>query len=95
MTPWDAYDAYLFDIDGTLLNATDAVHYFAFCEALTLLAGRPINLDGVNAHGNVDNGNCETPWCLAASRRRSGGLDCLRSGRACAPLLRAIKRTFA
>ncbi len=31
---WDAYDAYLFDIDGTLMNCTDAVHYFAFCEAL-------------------------------------------------------------
>ena len=53
---WDAYDAYLFDIDGTLLNCTDAEHYFAFCEALTELAGRPVNLDGVVAHGNVDVG---------------------------------------
>ncbi len=53
---WDAYDAYLFDIDGTLMNCTDAVHYFAFCEALHELAGRPLNLDGVVAHGNVDVG---------------------------------------
>lgn len=50
------YDAYLFDIDGTLLNCTDAVHYFGFCEVLTSVAGRPMNLDGVVAHGNVDMG---------------------------------------
>ncbi len=53
---WDAYNAYLFDIDGTLLHCTDAVHYFAFCEALESLAGRPLNLDGVTAHGNTDMG---------------------------------------
>lgn len=52
----DVYDAYLFDIDGTLLNCTDAVHYFAFCDTLTTLAGRPMNLDGVVAHGNTDTG---------------------------------------
>lgn len=54
--PWDEYDAYLFDIDGTLLHCTDAVHYFAFCDTLTHLAGRPLNLDGVVAHGNTDIG---------------------------------------
>lgn len=53
---WDAYDAYLFDVDGTLLHCTDAVHYFAFCNALTGIAGRAMNLDGVVAHGNVDTG---------------------------------------
>ena len=46
----------LFDIDGTLLHCTDAVHYFAFCDALSWLAGRPVNLDGVQAHGNTDVG---------------------------------------
>lgn len=56
LTGWDGYDAYLFDIDGTLLHCTDAVHYFAFCHVLTALAGRPINLDGVIAHGNTDTG---------------------------------------
>lgn len=54
--PWDAFDAYLFDIDGTLLNCTDAVHFFAFCDALSAVAGRPLNLDGVVAHGNTDEG---------------------------------------
>ena len=38
------------------MQCTDAVHYFAFCEALTAVAGRPLNLDGVVAHGNVDVG---------------------------------------
>ena len=53
---WDAYDVYLFDIDGTLLSCTDAVHYFAFCEALTWIAGRSVTLDGVTTHGNTDVG---------------------------------------
>ena len=54
--PWDAFDAYLFDIDGTLLNCTDATHYFAFCDALLKLSGRELNLDGITAHGNTDAG---------------------------------------
>lgn len=54
--PWDAFNAYLFDIDGTLLSCADAVHYFAFCDALSSVAGRPVNLDGVTAHGNTDTG---------------------------------------
>ncbi len=62
---WDEYDVYLFDIDGTLLHCTDAVHYFAFCEALSGLAGRPINLDGVTAHGNTDVGILRDALSLA------------------------------
>ncbi len=62
---WDAYDAYLFDIDGTLLDCTDAVHYFAFCEALKMLSGRSLNLDGVVAHGNVDEGIVRDALLLA------------------------------
>ena len=54
--PWDGFAAYLFDIDGTLLNCQDAVHYFAFCKALSVTAGRPLNLDGVVTHGNTDEG---------------------------------------
>ena len=53
---WDGYDAYLFDIDGTLLHCRDAVHYFAFCRVLSNVAGRPLNLDGVSVHGNIDPG---------------------------------------
>ena len=62
---WDRYDAYLFDIDGTLLECTDAVHYFAFCGALQSLAGRSLNLDGVTAHGNTDIGILRDALTLA------------------------------
>jgi phosphoglycolate phosphatase len=63
---WDSYDAYLFDIDGTLLNCTDAVHYFAFCNTLATIAGRPLNLDGVVAHGNTDIGILRDAFALAS-----------------------------
>lgn len=62
---WDAFDAYLFDVDGTLLDCKDAVHYFAFCEALRSLSGRELNLDGVTAHGNTDIGILRDALVLA------------------------------
>jgi phosphoglycolate phosphatase-like HAD superfamily hydrolase len=62
---WDSFDAYLFDIDGTLLNCADAVHYFAFCDALRTLSGRPLNLEGVAAHGNTDVGILRDALALA------------------------------
>ena len=63
--PWDAYDAYLFDIDGTLLHCTDAVHYNAFLAALHTLSGRPLNLDGITVQGNVDIGILRDALTLA------------------------------
>lgn len=65
MRAWDTYDTYLFDIDGTLLHCEDAVHYFGFCEALTTIAGRPLNLDGVVTQGNVDIGILRDAFALA------------------------------
>lgn len=62
---WDGFDAYLFDVDGTLINCRDAVHYFAFCSALKLLSGRELNLDGVVAHGNTDIGILRDALALA------------------------------
>lgn len=53
---WDDYEAYLFDIDGTLLHCQDAVHYFSFLFALNLLSGRALGLEGVTTHGNTDPG---------------------------------------
>ncbi len=53
---WDSYDAYLFDIDGTLLHAKDAVHYFAFCHVLTNVAGRPVDILGLPVQGKIDPG---------------------------------------
>jgi phosphoglycolate phosphatase-like HAD superfamily hydrolase len=63
---WDAADAYLFDIDGTLLNSRDAVHYFAFRHAAREVLGREISLDGVPVHGNTD------PRILRAALRLAG-----------------------
>jgi phosphoglycolate phosphatase-like HAD superfamily hydrolase len=62
---WDDYDAYLFDIDGTLLHCSDAVHYYAFCAALHWLSGRPLTLEGVTAHGNTDVGILRDALSLA------------------------------
>jgi phosphoglycolate phosphatase len=53
---WDKFDAYLFDIDGTLINCSDPTHYFAFCDALKTISGRELTLEGVTAHGNTDIG---------------------------------------
>jgi phosphoglycolate phosphatase-like HAD superfamily hydrolase len=64
--PWDSYDAYLFDIDGTLLHCADSVHYFAFCDALSEVAGRPLNLDGVATQGNVDPAILRDAFTLAS-----------------------------
>ena len=63
---WHDYDAYLFDIDGTLINCTDATHYFAFCDALKTLSGRDLTLEGVTAHGNVDAGILRDALALAS-----------------------------
>ena len=62
---WDGFDAYLFDVDGTLLNCKDAVHFFAFRNALRTLSGRELNLDGVTAHGNTDIGILRDALLLA------------------------------
>ena len=63
--PWDSFDGYLFDIDGTLIHCTDAVHYFAFCEALTTISGRSLTLEGVATQGNVDVGILRDAFALA------------------------------
>ena len=66
---WNAADAYLFDIDGTLLNCRDAVHYFAFHHAVRQVFGREVKIDGVPVHGNTDIG------ILRAVLRRDGVAD--------------------
>jgi phosphoglycolate phosphatase-like HAD superfamily hydrolase len=48
--------AYLFDIDGTLVNTRGAVHYFAFKDALRTVLGIDATIDGVPVHGNTDIG---------------------------------------
>ncbi|HZU42367.1 MAG TPA: HAD hydrolase-like protein, partial [Terriglobales bacterium] len=53
---WQAGDAYLFDIDGTLLNSHDGVHYNAFHRAVREVFGVNSKIDGVPVHGNTDIG---------------------------------------
>ena len=36
---WDAQDAYLFDIDGTLLRSRDRIHFNAFAASALQVAG--------------------------------------------------------
>ena len=63
---WRAFDAYLFDIDGTLLNSRDGVHYEAFLIAMRELYGRTIVLEGVAVHGSTD------PIILLRALERAG-----------------------
>jgi phosphoglycolate phosphatase-like HAD superfamily hydrolase len=51
-----AFDAYLFDIDGTLLNTRDGVHYNSFHTALREVYGCEGRIDDVPVHGNTDIG---------------------------------------
>lgn len=53
---WIDADAYLFDIDGTLLNATGRAHYNAFTSALSAVFGLDATIDGVRWAGNTDVG---------------------------------------
>jgi phosphoglycolate phosphatase-like HAD superfamily hydrolase len=63
---WARADAYLFDIDGTLLNSRDGVHYHAFHNAVRAVFGVDSHIDGVPVHGNTDIG------ILRAVLRREG-----------------------
>jgi phosphoglycolate phosphatase-like HAD superfamily hydrolase len=49
-------DICIFDIDGTLLNSHDAVHYFAFLNAIREVFKVEANTDGIHMHGNTDIG---------------------------------------
>jgi phosphoglycolate phosphatase len=53
---WLAYDAYVFDIDGTLLNSRDLVHYRAFQAALLEVYDCTRDVSEVPVHGNTDIG---------------------------------------
>lgn len=53
---WDAHQAYLFDIDGTLLRCRDRIHIDAFLSSARAVMGRDFSLDGVVLSGNTDPG---------------------------------------
>lgn len=62
---WDEQDAYLVDIDGTLLRHRDGVHFNAFFESVRGVMGRDLSLDGVILAGNTDPGILRDAFRLA------------------------------
>jgi phosphoglycolate phosphatase-like HAD superfamily hydrolase len=51
---WDSQDAYLFDIDGTLLRSRDRVHFDSFASSVQRVTGFEITLAGILLHGSTD-----------------------------------------
>lgn len=51
---WDEQDAYLFDIDGTLLRSRDRIHFNSFAASVQRVTGFEITLAGVHVHGSTD-----------------------------------------
>lgn len=68
---WDEQNAYLFDIDGTLLRSRDHVHYDSFFAAVDHVLARPLKLDGVILHGNTDPGILRDAFRIAAMQDES------------------------
>jgi len=53
---WNDADAYLFDIDGTLLTTRDGVHRAAIHQAMREVYGVNTTIDGIAYHGKTDLG---------------------------------------
>jgi phosphoglycolate phosphatase-like HAD superfamily hydrolase len=51
---WDGQDAYLFDIDGTLLRSRDRIHVNSVAASVQRVTGFEITLAGVVLHGSTD-----------------------------------------
>jgi len=51
---WDGQDAYLFDIDGTLMRSHDRVHVDSVAWSVHRVTGFEITLAGVQLQGNTD-----------------------------------------
>ena len=51
---WDEQDAYLFDIDGTLLRSRDRVHFESFTASVQRVTGFEVTLAGILLHGATD-----------------------------------------
>lgn len=53
---WDEQDAYLFDIDGTILRCRDRVHIDSVATSVRRVMGFEITLAGIALQGNTDTG---------------------------------------
>src|SRR5215475_5242589 len=63
---WREADAYLFDIDGTLLLSPDRTHRYALHRAMLDVYGVETTIDGIAYHGKTD------PGILRAALERLG-----------------------
>jgi phosphoglycolate phosphatase len=63
---WTESDVYLFDIDGTLLNTRDLVHWHALNRAMLEVYGVNTTIAGISYHGKTDLG------ILRAALERAG-----------------------
>jgi len=53
---WDEQDAYLFDIDGTLLRSLDRIHVDSFAASVQRVTGFEVTLAGIVLQGSTDTG---------------------------------------
>lgn len=53
---WDEQDAYLFDVDGTLLRTRDRIHVESFASSVQRVTGFEVTLAGIVLHGSTDTG---------------------------------------
>lgn len=51
---WDRQEAYLFDIDGTLLRSRDRIHVDSFATSVQRITGFEVTLTGIALQGNTD-----------------------------------------
>ncbi len=63
---WDECDAYLFDIDGTLLHAGGGLHTRSFSSSVEAVLGHPFSIDSVPVHGSTDTGILRDAFLHAA-----------------------------
>jgi phosphoglycolate phosphatase len=85
-------DAFVFDIDGTLLNTRDLVHYNALNSAMREVYGADTTIDGVPYHGMTDLS------ILRASLARAGVSDTqfeIKLAEALAVVRREVERNAA
>ena len=67
---WWNFDAYLFDIDGTLVNSHGRVHYESFHTALREVYGCEGRIDPVPIPATPISVSCGRLWILRQSSTR-------------------------
>jgi phosphoglycolate phosphatase-like HAD superfamily hydrolase len=85
---WDAQDAYLFDIDGTLLRSRDRIHFDSFAQSIHQVTGFEVSLTGVVLHGGTDTAILHEAFALAGIPREAWEPQV-------EPILEAMRRTVA